>query len=190
MATGFTSRKPPRSARFMARAWWSAGVLRPWHAGRKTSESSESPKAPARGERMKPAALGHERVKSPHTACARVESLSTERTGRRATAGCRPGVLSGIVVGGRESRRQGEGPVGSPQLAKETRACMQDGTTQANLTAGNSNWAVQRATVTVRANASTTCEPDAGTPQVRVCGGGSWEQTSLCRSRVRRRENP
>ena len=71
---------------------------------------------------MKPTGLGHERVKSPATACARVESSSTERPGRRETAACRRGVLSGIVVGGRESRPQGEGPDGSTQPVQETRA--------------------------------------------------------------------
>jgi hypothetical protein len=71
---------------------------------------------------MKLTALGHERVKSPDTAWARVEWLNRERTGRRATAACRRGVLSGIVVGGRESRPHGEGPDGSTQLAEETRA--------------------------------------------------------------------
>ena len=71
---------------------------------------------------MKLTALGHERVKSPDTAWARVGSSNTERTGRRETAACRRGVLSGIVVGGRESRPHGEGPDGSTQPAKETRA--------------------------------------------------------------------
>jgi RNA-directed DNA polymerase len=37
-------------------------------------------------------------------------------------ATCPGGVLSGIVLGGRESRPQGEGPDGSTQLAKETYA--------------------------------------------------------------------
>jgi len=71
---------------------------------------------------MKPTGLGHERVKSPDTACARVELSSTERAGRRESAAYRQGVLSGIVVGGRESRPQGEGPDGSTQPAQETRA--------------------------------------------------------------------
>ena len=71
---------------------------------------------------MKPTGLGHERVKSPDTACARVESSSMERPGRPATAVCRGGVLSGIVVGGWESQPHGEGPDGSTQPAKETRA--------------------------------------------------------------------
>jgi hypothetical protein len=122
---------------------------------------------------MKPTALGHERVKSPDTAWARENWANRERTGRSETTACGRGVLSGIVVGGRESRPQGEGPDGSTQPTKETRAGMQDGTTRANLTAGNSNWAVKRATVTVRANVSTTEEPDAGKPHVRVCAGGA-----------------
>ena len=71
---------------------------------------------------MKPTELGHERVKSPATACARVEALTTERTGRRENAASRRGVLSGIVVGGRESRPHGEGPDGSTQPTQETRA--------------------------------------------------------------------
>ena len=45
-----------------------------------------------------------------------------EHPGRRESAGCRRGVLSGIVVGGRESRPHGEGPDGSTQPAKETHA--------------------------------------------------------------------
>ena len=71
---------------------------------------------------MKPTGLGHEGVKSPETACARVESSNKERAGRRDAAGCRRGVLSGIVVGGRESRPHGEGPDGSTQPVQETRA--------------------------------------------------------------------
>ena len=71
---------------------------------------------------MKPTGLGHERVKSPDTACARVEASSMERPGRPATAVCQGGVLSGIVVGGWESQPHGEGPDGSTQPAKETRA--------------------------------------------------------------------
>lgn len=134
----------------------------------------EAPKAPGRGETMKPTGLGHERVKSPDTACARVESSNRERTGRRETAGCRRGVLSGIVAGGRESRPHGEGPDGSMQLAKETRAG-HAGSDQHEPTSlrGLSNWAVKRVTVTVRANASATEEPDARKPHVRDCGGGS-----------------
>jgi RNA-directed DNA polymerase len=71
---------------------------------------------------MKPTELGHVRVKSLDTACARVEWLNRELSGRPATAACRRGVLSGIVVGDGESPSQGEGPDGSTQPAKETRA--------------------------------------------------------------------
>jgi hypothetical protein len=42
--------------------------------------------------------------------------------GRRKAAICFWGVLSGIVLRGRESLPQGEGPDGSTQPAKETRA--------------------------------------------------------------------
>jgi RNA-directed DNA polymerase len=71
---------------------------------------------------MKPVGLGHERVMSPDTACARVASSSMEHPGRRETAGCRQGVLSGIVVCDGESPLHGEGPDGSTQPVKETRA--------------------------------------------------------------------
>ena len=59
---------------------------------------------------------------SPATACARVESSRREQPGRRETAGCRRGVLSGIVVCDGESPLHGEGPDGSTQPAQETRA--------------------------------------------------------------------
>ena len=71
---------------------------------------------------MKPTGLGHGRVRSPETVCARVESSSRERAGRLATAACRGGVLSGIVVGGGESPSHGEGPDGSTQPAQATPA--------------------------------------------------------------------
>jgi len=71
---------------------------------------------------MKPTGLGHEKAMSPETACARVESSSMEQPGRRASAGCRRGVLSGIVVCDGESPLHGEGPDGSTQPVKETRA--------------------------------------------------------------------
>jgi hypothetical protein len=67
----------------------------------------EAPKTPTRDDMMKSSALGHERVKSPLVhrlaAWARVELSNRERVGRRETAGCRRGVLSGIVVGDGES---------------------------------------------------------------------------------------
>jgi RNA-directed DNA polymerase len=71
---------------------------------------------------MKSTERGHVRVKSLDTACARVEWPNRERSGRPQTAACRGGVLSGIVVGDGESPSQGEGPDGSTQPAKETRA--------------------------------------------------------------------
>ena len=71
---------------------------------------------------MKPSERGHKKAKSPATACARVESSSMEQPGRRETAGCRQGVLSGIVVCDGESPVHGEGPDGSTQPVKETRA--------------------------------------------------------------------
>jgi hypothetical protein len=49
-------------------------------------------------------------------------SSNRERAGRRETAASRQGVLSGIVVGDGESPLHGEGPDGSTQPAKETRA--------------------------------------------------------------------
>ena len=123
---------------------------------------------------MKPTGLGHERVKSPDTACARVELSNRERTGRRETAGCRRGVSSGIVVGDGESPLHGEGPDGSTQPAKETLAGHAgSGQHVPTLLRGLSNWAVKRVTVTVRANASATEQPDARKPHVRVCGGGA-----------------
>ena len=61
-------------------------------------------------------------MKSPDTACARVAFSNTEQPGRPATAAYLRGVLSGIVVGDGESPLHGEGPDGSTQPAKETRA--------------------------------------------------------------------
>lgn len=49
----------------------------------------------------------------------------------------------------------------------------------ANLTAGSSNWALLRATVKVRAKASTTEEPDAGKLHVPDCAGGAGQPASL-----------
>lgn len=71
---------------------------------------------------MKPTGLGHARVMSPDTVCARVESSHMERAGRPVPAACRGGVLSGIVVGDGESPSHGEGPDGSTQLAQATPA--------------------------------------------------------------------
>jgi len=69
-----------------------------------------------------PSVLGHDRVMSPETAWARVESSSEEQPGRRFAAVYQRGVLSGIVVGGWESQPHGEGPDGSTQPTQETRA--------------------------------------------------------------------
>jgi hypothetical protein len=44
---------------------------------------------------------------------------------------------------------------------------------RAAVNVGLSNWHVKRVTVTVRAKARATEEPDAGKPHVRLCGGGS-----------------
>jgi hypothetical protein len=78
------------------------------------------------------------------------------------------GVLSGIVLGGGESPPQGEGPDGSTQPAKETRAG-QVGLESHEPTS-------LRATALGRmayAQASTTEEPDAGKLHVRVRAGGA-----------------
>lgn len=69
---------------------------------------------------MRPSEIGHVKVRSLDTACARVDPRLKEGTGRLETAVCRGGVLSGIVVGDGESPLQGEGPDGSTQPAKET----------------------------------------------------------------------
>ena len=121
---------------------------------------------------MKPTELGHERVKSPATACARVEAWNTERTGRRENAASRRGVLSGIVVCDGESPLHGEGPDGSTQPAQETRAGRAGpGHHVPTSLRGIANRARQKPFA--RAIASTTEEPDAGKLHVRVCGGGS-----------------
>jgi hypothetical protein len=130
---------------------------------------------------MKPTGLGHERVKSPATACARVEAWSTERTGRRASAASRRGVLSGRVVSDGESPLHGEGPDGSTQPAQETRAGRAGpghhvptslrGIANRARESKHKNWCLFDPFA--RAKASTTEEPDAGKLHVRVCGGGS-----------------
>jgi hypothetical protein len=107
--------------------WWLGCGGPPESSGRGMQKerrwrTREAPKAPGRGEAMKPTGLGHERVMSPDTACARVASSSMERPGRPATAVCQGGVLSGLVVGDGESPLPGEGPDGSTPPAKETRA--------------------------------------------------------------------
>lgn len=54
----------------------------------------EAPQAPDRGEAMKPTVLGHIRVKSPDTTCARVEGLKSKPVFEEAAldevAGCLP----------------------------------------------------------------------------------------------------
>ena len=78
------------------------------------------------------------------------------------------GVLSGIVLGGGESPLHGEGPDGSTQSAKETRAghvgLEQHGPTSLRATALG---------LMAYAQASTTEEPDAGKLHVRVRAGGA-----------------
>jgi hypothetical protein len=71
---------------------------------------------------MKLTELGHGKVKSLETACARVELRHRESAGWLDTAEYRRGVLSGIVGGDGESPSQGEGSDGSTQLVMETRA--------------------------------------------------------------------
>ncbi len=82
--------------------------LSPGRQEERRGRTRQAPKAPGRGETLKPTGLGHARVKSPDTAGARVAASSTERPGRPATAVCQGGFLSGIVVGGWESQPQGE----------------------------------------------------------------------------------
>ena len=82
---------------------------------------------------------------------------------------CPWGVLSGRVLGGGESPLPGEGPDGSTQPTKETRAG-HVGLEQHEPTS-------LRATALGRmvyAHASTTEEPDAGKLHVRVRAGGVW----------------
>ena len=78
------------------------------------------------------------------------------------------GVLSGIVLGAWESHAQGEGPDGSTQPAKETRA--------GHVGLESHEPTSLRATAlgrTAYAHASTTEEPDAGKLHVRVRAGGA-----------------
>jgi hypothetical protein len=89
-------------------------------------------------------------------------------TGGRVAAKCPWGVLSGIVLGGGESLLHGEGPDGSTQPAKETRAG-HVGLEQHEPTSLRATALGQRA----YAHASTTEEPDAGKRHVRVCAGGA-----------------
>lgn len=78
------------------------------------------------------------------------------------------GVLSGVVLGAWESHAQGEGPDGSTQPAKETRA--------GHVGLESHEPTSLRATALGRrayAQASTTEEPDARKPHVRVRAGGA-----------------
>jgi len=84
---------------------------------------------------------------------------------------CPRGVLSGIILGGWESQPHGEGPDGSTQLAKETYAghAGSDHHKQTSL-----QGITIRAKKSFGATVSTTEEPDARKPHVRVCAGGFW----------------
>ena len=95
--------------------------------------------------------------------------------GGRATATSPWGVLSGIVLGAWESHAQGEGPDGSTQPAKETRAG-HVGLEPREPTSlrGIANRAKERMIILLDAKASTTEEPDAGKLHVRDCAGGLW----------------
>ena len=89
--------------------------------------------------------------------------------GGRETATTPWGVLSGIVLSAWESHVHGEGPDGSTQPAKETRAG-HVGLDQHEPTSLRG--------IAIRplacAKASTTEEPDAEKLHVRVCAGGLW----------------
>ena len=85
-----------------------------------------------------------------------------------ATARCSWGVLSGIVLGGGESPLPGEGPDGSTQPTKETRA----GHAGLESHEPTSLGAIANRPLAY-AKASTTEEPDAGKLHVRVRAGGA-----------------
>ncbi len=93
------------------------------------------------------------------------------RLGRQGTAACPRGVLSGRVLSGAESPPHGEGPDGSTQPAKETRAGhggldKHESTSLLRI--------AQRATFILhKAEANTTEEPDAGILHVQVCARGA-----------------
>ena len=90
--------------------------------------------------------------------------------GRRETATRPWGVLSGIVLGAWESHAHGEGPDGSTQPAKETRA----GHVGLEQHEPTSLRGIAKRAVMPDAEASTTEEPDAGKLHVRDCAGGLW----------------
>ena len=72
-----------------------------------------------------------------------------------------------VVLGGRESRSQGEGGDSETQPSKETCAGHAGPDTQANLTEGNSHLLRGRS-----AEASLIEEPGAGKPHAGICAGG------------------
>ena len=110
----------------LARVWRSAGVLRPWHAGRDTSENPGSPEG-SREEETVDMQLWHTDLearmgKPGHGTVLEPVAVVGCLGGRVQIALCRRGVLWGIVVRGWESQPHGEGPHGSTQPAKETHA--------------------------------------------------------------------
>ena len=102
----------------LVRVWRSGGVHRPWHASREVEircRTQEASSVPDRGESMKLTALGHVREDIPDTCVGAgvVYFPSTGQVGQSDLSIYYRGVLSGIVLRGRESRAQGEGPDGS-----------------------------------------------------------------------------
>ena len=73
---------------------------------------------------MKLTALGHGRDMFPETSVSAdgLHLMIYDQVGQRDLSICNQGVLSGIVLRGRESRAHGEGPDGGTQPAKETYA--------------------------------------------------------------------
>jgi len=105
---------------------------------------------------------------TPTELAARIRRSLGDQPGGRETATNPWGVLSGIVLGARVSRVQGEGPDRSTLPAKETRA--------GQVGLGSHEPTSLRATAlgrTAYAQASTTEEPDAGNLHVRVSAGGA-----------------
>jgi hypothetical protein len=136
----------------------------------KCRRTREAPKVPAVGTAWEGYTAIEARMGKPGT-IAKLESTvlsENHAPGRPETATYPWGVLSGIVLGARESRVHGEGPDGSMQSAKETRAG-QVGLGQHEPTSLRATALGQRA----YAQASTTEELDAGKLHVRVCAGGA-----------------
>src|SRR5512134_2117932 len=131
----------------LARRGRSAGVLRPWHAGREASKH-----------------LG-----GPSRSCFQAGGgvLSQGKP-----AGCGWGVVSSVVLGGGESPLPGEGLDGSTQPTKATHP----GHVGPDQYEPTSLWGIANRmwpkTNMACAEASATEEPDAGKPHVRVCTGG------------------